>query len=88
MARRLVHKSFLSDVQAAESVSGFQLPVDQYACCSFGAVFGLPLVKAGVAEAVLAANLLDWHAGFGLPQETDDLLFAVFACSQGHHFPG
>ena len=43
------------------------------------AVFGAPFVEAGVTEAVLAPDFLDWHASFGLPQETDDLLFAVFA---------
>ena len=52
------------------------------------AVLGAPFVEAGITEAVLAPDLLDRHTGFGLPQETDDLLFAVFACSHIHHSPG
>ena len=43
------------------------------------AVLGAPLVKAGVTEAVLATNLFDWPARFGLPKKANDLLFAVFA---------
>ena len=52
------------------------------------AVLGSPLVKAGITEAVFAANLFDRHTGFGLPQKANDLLFAVFACSHVHHSPG
>ena len=51
-------------------------------------VLGALLVKRRITEAVLASDLLDRHAGFGLPQETNDLLFAVFACSHVHHSPG
>ena len=47
--------------------------------CIHTAVLGAPFVEAGVAETVFAPDLLDRHTGFGLPQETDDLLFAVFA---------
>ena len=43
------------------------------------AVLGAPFVEAGITEAVFAANLLDRHTGFGLPQKANDLLFAVFA---------
>jgi hypothetical protein len=32
------------------------------------AILGSPLVKAGITEAVFAANLFDRYAGFGLPQ--------------------
>ena len=44
------------------------------------AVLGAPFVEAGITEAVLAPDFLDWHTGFGLPQAINDLLFAVFAC--------
>ena len=42
-------------------------------------VLGAPFVEAGVTEAALAPDFLDRHTGFGLPQETGDLLFVVFA---------
>ena len=48
-------------------------------------VLRAPLIKLRTTEAVLATYLLDRHAGFGLPQKTNDLLFAVFACSHVHH---
>jgi hypothetical protein len=40
-------------------------------------------------DAVAAAleGLSKAFNGFGLPQETNDLLFAEFACSQVHHSP-
>jgi hypothetical protein len=41
-----------------------------------------------INEAMFAPDLLDRHAGFGLPQETNDLLFAVFSCSHVHLFSG
>jgi hypothetical protein len=37
---------------------------------------------------VFAADLLDRHAGLGLTQKANDLLFAEFACSHVHHSPG
>ena len=52
------------------------------------AVLGSPFVEAGIAEAVFAAQFFNWHAGFGLPQEANDLLFAVFAGSHVRHSPG
>ena len=51
-------------------------------------VLGTPFVKRRITKTVFAPDLLDRHAGLGLPQETDDLLFAVFACSHIHHSPG
>lgn len=51
-------------------------------------VLGASLVERGVTKAVFAANLLDRHAGLGLPQKANDLFFAVFAGSQVHHSPG
>ena len=41
-----------------------------------------------ITEAVLAPDFLDRHAGFCLPQKSNDLLFAVFACSHVHHSLG
>ena len=43
------------------------------------AVLGAPFVKRRITEAVFAPDLLDRQTGFGLPQKSDDLLFAVFA---------
>ena len=51
------------------------------------AVFEKPLVKAGITKTVFATNFFDRHARFGLPQETNELLLAVFACSHAHHSP-
>ena len=60
--------------------------------------FGLRGVHAAVLEAlfakrritktVFAPDLLDRHARLGLPQKTNDLFFAKFACSHVHHSPG
>ena len=52
------------------------------------AVLRAPFVKRRFTEAVFTPDFLDLHAGFGLPQETNDLLFAVFSCSHVHHSPG
>ena len=52
------------------------------------AILGAPLVKAGITEAVFAPDFLDRHAGFGLLEKSNDLLFAVFAYSHVHHSPG
>lgn len=38
-------------------------------------ILGVPLVDAGAAHAMLAAQLGDWNAGLVLLQDTDDLLF-------------
>ena len=46
------------------------------------AELGAPLVEGGVAEAALAAQLLDRHPGFGLLEKTNELFFAVSA--RGH----
>ncbi len=51
------------------------------------AVLGTPLVEGGVAEAALAARLLDRHAGLDLLEEPDDLFLAVFAASHVRHSP-
>ena len=51
------------------------------------AVLGAPFVKAGVTEAVLAPDFLDRHTNLGLPQKSNDLLFAVLARSHVHHSP-
>ena len=76
------------DVQVRLSQQPFELAVLQFQfelAQPFGlagihtAVLGAPFVKAGVTEAVFATNLFDWHARFGLPQKSNDLLFAVFA---------
>ena len=56
-------------------------------CRIHAAVPRSPFLKAGITEAVLAPDLLDRHAGLGLPQKSNDLLFAVFACSHVHHSP-
>ena len=67
--------------QKALEFAVFQLQLEQ----PFGlkrihaALLGALFKKAGVAEAVFAFDFLDRHARFGLPQKSDDLLFAVFA---------
>ena len=43
------------------------------------AVLGAPLVDRRITKTMFAPDLLDRHASFGMPQEIDDLLFAVFA---------
>ena len=45
----------------------------------YAAVLGAPFIKAGITEAVFTPDIFDQHARFGLPQKTNDLLFAVFA---------
>jgi hypothetical protein len=50
-------------------------------------VLGAPLVERGVTETMFASDLLDRHPSLGLPQKTNDLLFAEFACSHVHHSP-
>ena len=74
------------NVQVRLSQQPFELAVLQFElaqplglCRIHAAVPRSPFVEAGITEAVLAPDFLDWHASFGLPQETDDLLFAVFA---------
>ena len=52
------------------------------------AVLRAPFVKRRITEAVFAADLLDRHADLGLPKKTNDLFFAVFACSHVHHSQG
>ena len=44
-------------------------------------------IETGITEAVVAADLLDWHAGFDLPQKANDLLFAEPACPHVQHCP-
>jgi hypothetical protein len=39
----------------------------------------VPFVKRRITEAVFTADFLDRHAGLGLPQKSNDLLFAAFA---------
>ena len=74
------------NVQVRLSQQSFELAVLQFQLAqAFGlagvhaAVLGAPLVEAGITEAVLAPDFLDRHVGFGLPQKSNDLLFAVFA---------
>jgi hypothetical protein len=45
-------------------------------------------VKRRITETVFTPELLDRHTRLGLPQKTNDLLFAEFACSHVHHSPG
>ena len=66
--------------QALElAVLYFQLAQPFGLGCIHAAVLGASLVKVGVAEAVFAPDLLDRYTGLGLPQKTNNLLFAVFA---------
>ena len=74
------------DVQVRLSQQALELAILQLKLAQpFGlagvhtAVLGAPFVKAGITEAVFAPDFLDRHAGFGLPQKSNDLLFAVFA---------
>ena len=45
----------------------------------YALVLGALFVKRRITKTVFSPDLLDRHTGLGLPQETDDLLFAVFA---------
>ena len=74
------------NVQVRLSQQPFELAVLQFElaqplclCRIHAAVPRSPFVEAGITEAVLATDFLDRHASFGPLQETDDLLFAVFA---------
>ena len=74
------------DIQMRLSQQPFELAVLQFQLaqpfglsCIHAAVLGAPFVEAGITEAVFAPNFLDRHAGFLLPQKSNDLLFAVFA---------
>ncbi len=51
-------------------------------------VLGAPLVKRGVADAVLTPNLLGRNHGLCLPLKANDLLFAEFTCFHVHHSLG
>ena len=51
-------------------------------------LLGALFVERRIAKTVFAPDFLDRHPRLGLPQETDDLLFAVLACSHVHHSPG
>src|ERR1700712_1060912 len=51
------------------------------------AVLGAPFVEGRVAEAALAAQVLDRQAGLSLLDETDDLLFGKSAFSHVRHSP-
>ena len=61
------------------AVLKFQLAQPFGLSCIHTAVLGAPFVEAGITEAAFAPDLLDRHTGFGLPQKSNDLLFAVFA---------
>lgn len=52
------------------------------------AELGAPLVKGRVAEAAVAAQLLDRHAGLGLLEETNDLFLAESVLLHVRHSPG
>lgn len=51
------------------------------------AVLRAPFVERRIAEAALAAQILDRQAGLGLLDETDDLLLGVSALSHVRHSP-
>jgi hypothetical protein len=51
------------------------------------AVLRTSFVEARVAKAVLSAQLLQQHTRFNLLDETNDLLFRVFALSHRRHSP-
>jgi hypothetical protein len=51
------------------------------------AVLGAPFVEGRVAETAFAAQILYSQAGFGLLDETDDLLLGVSALSHVRHSP-
>jgi len=55
--------------------------------CVHAAVLGSPFLKRRITEAEFAPDLLDRHAGLGLLQKKNDLLFTEFACSHIHHSP-
>ena len=46
-----------------------------------------PFVNAGIAEAVFAPDLLDWHASVGLLQKINDRFFVNAAWSECPSFP-
>jgi hypothetical protein len=82
------------DVQVGFGQKSFELAVLQLQFAQpFGlsgihaGVLGAPFVKRRITETVFTPKFLDRHAGFDLPQ-TNDLLFAEFACSHVHHSPG
>jgi hypothetical protein len=52
------------------------------------AELGAPLVKRRIAEATVAAQLLDWHTGLDLLEEPDDLFLGESALLHVHHSPG
>jgi hypothetical protein len=52
------------------------------------AELGAPLVKRRIAEAAIAAQLLDRHAGLGLLEEADDLFLGESALLHVRHSPG
>ena len=52
------------------------------------AVLGTPLVEGGVAAPSIAAQLLDWHTGFGLLDKPDDLFLDESAHLHSRHSPG
>ena len=54
----------------------------------YAAIFGAPFVERRITKTVFAPDLLDRHTVLGLPQETDDLLLAVFAYYHVHHSQG
>ena len=74
------------DVQVRRGQQPFELAVLQFQLAQplglssiHAAVLGALFVEAGITETAFAPDLLDRHTGFGLPQKSDDLLFAVFA---------
>ena len=54
---------------------------------TWGTFFVVPFVESGIAKAAAAAQLLDWHARFGLPQETNDLFVGKSALLHVRHSP-
>ena len=61
------------------AVLQFQLAQPFGHSCIHTAVLGALFVEANITETAFAPDLLDRHTSFGLPQKSNDLLFAVFA---------
>ena len=55
--------------------------------CFHAAILGPPLVEGGITEPASAAQFLDWHPGFRLFEETNDLFFRESALLHVRHSP-
>ncbi|MDR7152054.1 hypothetical protein J2W49_004030 [Hydrogenophaga palleronii] len=72
----------------SEDVLGFELAYALGFRDLHAAELGAPLIERGIAETAIAAQLLDRHAGLGLPQEPDDLFLGESALLHVRHSPG